>query len=116
MQTHYPMIAVIADDFTGAAEIGGIGLRHGLSVIIETRPVAISPGDLLIIATDTRLMDQQEAADHIRQVTTEVMQFNPQFIYKKIDSVLRGNITHELVAQMKASGKKRAIIIAGKER
>ena len=30
------MIVVIADDFTGAAEIGGIGLKYGLKVVIET--------------------------------------------------------------------------------
>jgi hypothetical protein len=33
------MIAVIADDFTGAAEICGIGLRHGLNVILETEAI-----------------------------------------------------------------------------
>lgn len=30
------MIAVIADDFTGAAEIGGIGLHYELKVEIAT--------------------------------------------------------------------------------
>ena len=105
------MIAVIADDFTGAAEIGGIGLRHGLSVVIETHPVQTNEVDLLIIATDTRSMDPDNAADHIRHITRELVRFYPQIIYKKTDSVLRGNITHELIAQMEVSGKSRCILI-----
>jgi uncharacterized protein YgbK (DUF1537 family) len=50
------MIAVIADDFTGAAEIGGIGLNHGLRVLIETKVKAVSGIDLLIIATGPSLL------------------------------------------------------------
>ena len=41
------MIAVIADDFTGAAEIGGIGLRYGLDVIIQTKNVSQTACDLI---------------------------------------------------------------------
>ena len=55
------MIAVIADDFTGAAEIGGIGLRHGMRVVIETEPVPNGQVDLLVIATDSRSKNQQDA-------------------------------------------------------
>jgi len=39
------MIAVIADDFTGAAEIGGVGLRYGLQVLIETEVNDVSDVD-----------------------------------------------------------------------
>jgi uncharacterized protein YgbK (DUF1537 family) len=106
------MIAVIADDFTGAAEIGGIGLRYGLNVIIETEPVRFPGASLIIIATDTRSLRADEASKQIVKITEHLMQFNPKFIYKKIDSVLRGNIKEELLAQMKVSGKRRALVIA----
>lgn len=106
------MIAVIADDFTGAAEIGGIGLRHGLNVIIETKPILSRSADLIIIATDTRSLRADEASAQIVQITENLLQFNPKFIFKKIDSVLRGNIKEELLAQMKVSGKRRALVIA----
>ncbi len=106
------MIAVIADDFTGAAEIGGIGLRHGLNVIIETRPTPDCQVDLLVIATDTRSLQPKEASNHIIKITEQILKLNPVFIYKKIDSVLRGNVTEELIAQMNVSGKSRAIIVA----
>ena len=106
------LIAVIADDFTGAAECGGIGLRHGLNVTIVTEPVRNENDDLLVIATDTRSLPDSEAAEYIAQITGELVKYKPQFIFKKIDSVLRGNITRELLAQMKILDKTRSIIIA----
>ena len=106
------MIAVIADDFTGAAEIGGIGLRYGLNVVIETEDIQSHNADLLIIATDTRSLSAKEASEHIFQITKELQKLKPQFIFKKIDSALRGNIAEELLAEMEALGKNRAIIIA----
>lgn len=106
------MIAVIADDFTGAAEIGGIGIRHGLDVIIETELVYNTNTDLLVIATDTRSMNQADAASCVKTITKELLKHKPELIFKKLDSVLRGNITKELLSQMEISGKERTIIVA----
>lgn len=106
------MIAVIADDFTGAAEIGGIGVRHGLKVVIEKEPAQRLPTDLLVIATDTRALPADQAAEHIRRITRQLMELQPDFIFKKLDSVLRGNVIVEIEAQMQASGKTRAVIAA----
>lgn len=106
------MIAVIADDFTGAAEIGGIGLRHGLKVVIETEPTLTPQADLLVISADTRALVPQEAAQQIARITAHLMQMPISFIFKKLDSVLRGNILVELQAQMDVSGLSRAIIVA----
>ena len=105
------MIAVIADDFTGAAEIGGIGLRHGLNVVIETEIIQQTDADVLIIATDTRSLQADESTEVLKDLTQQLLGLNPDFIFKKVDSVLRGNIYTELQAQMKASRKKRSIIV-----
>ncbi len=107
------MIAVIADDFTGAAEIGGVGLRYGLKVVIETSVQAYSVADLLIIATDLRSLPPGEASRKIKEITRQVMQLNPGFMFKKLDSVLRGNIAVEIDAQLSVLGKKRAILVPG---
>jgi uncharacterized protein YgbK (DUF1537 family) len=106
------MIAVIADDFTGAAEIGGVGLRYGLNVIIETEAIRHSNADLLVIATDTRSLTSKEAANIIKKITQQLLNLKPEFIFKKVDSVLRGNVADELLAQMSVSGKSRSIVIA----
>lgn len=106
------MIAVIADDFTGAAEIGGIGLKYGLDVIIETGVNNPADSDILIIATDTRSLPADIACSEIEIILSKLLKLKPEYIFKKLDSVLRGNIADELETQIKVTGKKRAIIIA----
>ncbi|MBN2165165.1 MAG: four-carbon acid sugar kinase family protein [Marinilabiliaceae bacterium] len=106
------MIAVIADDFTGAAEIGGIGIRHGLKVAIETDVVEHDDLDLLVIATDTRSMCAMDASKTIKTITAKLMLLQPDYIYKKLDSVLRGNVYAELVAQMEVMKLKKSVVVA----
>ncbi len=106
------MIAVIADDFTGAAEIGGVGVRYGLRVLIETVVNGVYDVDLLVIATDTRSMGAVEASSHVTTIMMQLMKLNPEFIYKKIDSVLRGHVAEELEAMMLQMGRKKALVVA----
>ncbi len=107
------MIAVIADDFTGAAEIGGVGLRYGLKVVIETSVHKQKEADLLVIATNSRSLSQEKAMRRMKNITRKVLELNPEFIFKKMDSVLRGNIAAEIRAQLSAEGKRKAILVPG---
>ena len=79
------MIAVISDDFTGAAEIGGIGIRNGFSVTIDTSVNSNYNCEVLVIATNTRSLSRIEAQKQIRQITKELLALKPDFIYKKTD-------------------------------
>lgn len=92
------MIAVIADDFTGAAEIAGLGLRYGLNVEIESHEFTKSDADLIIIATDTRSMSSEEAYNEVLTITKQIKERNCEWLYKKTDSVFRGHIYKELSA------------------
>lgn len=107
------MITVIADDFTGAAEIGGIGLRRGLKVIIDTKVNNFHNAELLIIATDTRSFSKEKASAEIRELTKQINRLKPEYTFKKIDSVLRGNVVDELIAHMEELKKTKAIVVAG---
>lgn len=107
------MIGVIADDFTGAAEIAGIGLRHGLSVDLSLAVNKATAADLLIIATDTRSLSEEKAVAVMAKCTKLLMLLNPDFLFKKIDSALRGHIVAEIQVQMKITGHRRALIVAG---
>jgi uncharacterized protein YgbK (DUF1537 family) len=107
------MIAVIADDLTGAAELAGIGLNHGLKTEVSTTVDEHCNADLLIIATDTRSLPVTTAREIMHDLTMQLLQLHPQFIFKKIDSVLRGHIIDELQSQLNASGLKRALIVPG---
>jgi D-threonate/D-erythronate kinase len=105
------MIAVIADDLTGAAELGGIGLRYNLNVEIATGVDRASTAELLIISADTRSIPEADAVAKIEMITTELMRLQPAWVYKKIDSVLRGHVVAELKVQMKVMQVKRVLVI-----
>lgn len=105
------MIAVIADDFTGAAEIGGLALSYGYTVAVVTELNNDIDVDVLVIATTLRSKGSKQAADEVKSITKQLLELNPEFIYKKIDSVLRGNVAAELEAQMEVSGKTRSLVI-----
>lgn len=105
------MIAVIADDFTGAAELGGIGLRRGWKVEVVTAVPEATEAGLLVVATDTRSMDRVAAVQEMEKVTRQVQILHPEWLYKKVDSVLRGHVIAEMEAQMKVLGLRKALLI-----
>lgn len=105
------MIAVIADDFTGAAELAGISLRYGLTVGLFLGEVTRMNTDVLIISTDSRSLKIGEAKKLTADAIKNILSFEPRFIYKKIDSVLRGYVLEEIKVQMKLSGVKKALVV-----
>lgn len=105
------MIVVIADDFTGAAELGGIGLRYNLKVEVNTEVNLLSSADLLIIATDTRSMTKEEAIRETERVTDAVIQLKPALLFKKVDSVLRGYIAEELSVIIQKLNTPKALLV-----
>jgi D-threonate/D-erythronate kinase len=108
--THH-MIAVIADDFTGAAELAGISLRYGLTVELYTADVVTTNADVLIVSTDSRSLNKADALKRTEAALKSVLQLKPSFIYKKIDSVLRGYVLDELKLQMQLMQKSKAFIL-----
>lgn len=105
------MIVVIADDFTGAAELGGIGFRHGLKTEICMVVPERSEVDLLVIAADTRSKDVAAAVADMLEITRRVRELGPELVYKKTDSVLRGHVVAELRVHMEVLGFKQALLI-----
>ena len=92
------MIGVIADDMTGAAEIGAVGLRHGLRAEVLLAGEPSSDADLVCLDTDSRSCAPVEAAEHAARAARLLRQQPAGWIYMKTDSVLRGNVTPELEA------------------
>lgn len=105
------MLVVITDDFTGASEIGGVALDKGYRTIIETRRVSRSDAEVLVIASDMRSLDAESARAKSGLLTAQILDLRPELLFKKIDSVLRGNIGPELDAQMQVEKKPRALLV-----
>src|SRR6187399_3315742 len=105
------MIAVIADDFTGAAELAGICLRYGLKVELCVGEVEYKNSDVLIVSSDSRSLKKNEAIRVTEKLLKKILELKPKLVYKKIDSVLRGYVLDELKVQMKLMNKSRAFIM-----
>jgi len=105
------MIVVIADDFSGAAEIGGLGLDYGLKTRISTELPSSDDLELFIIATDTRSMEEKQAYRKIKTLSDQLTQMNYLWIYKKTDSVMRGHILQELLAMLQSFKTDRALLV-----
>ncbi len=92
------MIAVIADDITGAAEMAGIGFRYGLRTSLVTEVSGALPYcDILVVATDTRSMAEEEAVAETRRVVRRLWDAGVRKFFKKTDSALRGHVVPELI-------------------
>nr|WP_294794316.1 four-carbon acid sugar kinase family protein [uncultured Mucilaginibacter sp.] len=104
------MIAVVADDLTGAVEIAGIGLRYGLKVEIVTTIDQTTTAGLLVVATDTRSMGEADAVKTMADITDRLKKLNPEFLFKKVDSVLRGHVIAELRSHLKQLGLDKALL------
>jgi uncharacterized protein YgbK (DUF1537 family) len=104
-------ILVFADDFTGAAEIGGVGLRYGLNTEVQAGTGVPSAADLIVIDTDTRSGTAREASRRIWQAACMAAGDPRRWVYKKTDSVLRGHVAVEIEALLFALGKIQALLV-----
>ena len=104
------MIGVIADDLTGAAELGAVGLRHGLSAEVVANGKPSGEADLVCVDTDSRSQSPEEASRRVTAAVKLLQQAGAEWIYKKVDSVLRGQVTAEIEAMMKQLGFERALL------
>jgi hypothetical protein len=107
------MIAVIADDITGAAEIAGIGFSYGLRVLLTRELTAGSAPrcDLLVVITNTRSASEAEAVATSTEIGSRLRAMGVDDIFKKCDSVLRGHVAAELHALIAATGKSGALLL-----
>jgi uncharacterized protein YgbK (DUF1537 family) len=110
------MIGVIADDLTGAAELGGIGIRHGLSAEVIRGGRIRSERELLCVDTDSRSCPPREAARRAATAATQLQKAGAIWIYKKVDSVLRGNVIAEVRAIRNALGLRSVLLIPANPR
>ena len=105
------MIGVIADDLTGAAELGTVGLRHGLRAEIIQRDQPVSPADLVCLDTDSRSCDPLTAGQRAATAAAALKAAGARWIYKKVDSVLRGQVTAEVEAVLRQLKLDRALLL-----
>lgn len=107
-------VLVIADDFTGANDAGSGLAQAGARVQVLFGSGTSLPdeaADVRVISTDSRAVSSQEAAARVAQVVQHyAAQVQQGWLFKKIDSTLRGNVGAETAAALRASGKSLALV------
>jgi D-threonate/D-erythronate kinase len=104
------LIAVIADDLTGAAD-AGVQLVHAgyrTAVFFGESGVLADDLDAVSFDTDSRTMPAGFAAKRVLEVARAARE--ARIVYKKLDSTLRGNVAAELAAALGGSGRKRVVV------
>jgi D-threonate/D-erythronate kinase len=89
-------VIVIADDLSGAAELAGIAFARGCTAEVQREFDPTSNAEVIAVDTDSRHLAPEAAAKQLEQVARAVIAAKPAWIYKKVDSVLRGNVRVEV--------------------
>ncbi len=86
----------------------GVGLAQaGLSAVITFSGLAKVTSDAVVATTDSRAISAREA---YRRVKSVAERFHDYYIYKKIDSTLRGNVATELQALLDVTRALHAVV------
>lgn len=104
------MITILADDITGAAEIAGVCLRCGLTVLFGVNKIPEGVAEARVIATDSRSLSAQEARLLHRELAESLGPVSAKSVFKKTDSVLRGHVVAEIDEWMDVLGFEEAIL------
>ena len=91
-------ILALADDLTGALEVGARFAGAGIPSVVTTRWSDDAPA--VVIDTETRHLPANEAARVVHEFVRQAA--SARLVYKKTDSTLRGNIAAELDALLSA--------------
>jgi uncharacterized protein YgbK (DUF1537 family) len=106
------MIVVLADDLTGASELAGVGWRSGLESEVVPLESGLRRAALTCVDLNSRLENEAEAAGRVRRALAALEGRGVEWVYKKMDSVLRGHVVAEVAEVMRCRGAKRAIVVS----
>ena len=104
------LIAVIADDLTGAADAGVQLVHTGYRTAVFFRATEVLADDLDAVAfdTDSRAMPAGFAAKRVLEAARAASE--ARIVYKKLDSTLRGNVAAELAAALGGARRDLAVV------
>lgn len=100
-------LLIIADDLTGASDVGVQFSRQGIPALVYTGLTpsldAFADYQVIVVNTESRHLDPVEAATRVSYTVAQGIKSGATHFYKKTDSTLRGNIGSELESFMKAT-------------
>lgn len=110
------IVGIIADDLTGANDtalqfhLKGANTQILLSDEIE--PLNIKGTQTWAISTESRNIEAEQAFEKVEKASKMFLEkLNPDFIYKKIDSTIRGNIAVEVLGILSVTDYEASVIV-----
>lgn len=109
-------VAIVADDLTGAldaaAPFAALGLKTRVLLDIDRVASAADNGNtqVLSLTSESRHLSPHAADECVWNATRATLAYAPRVLFKKIDSTLRGNVAAEILAGLRASGLRHALI------
>lgn len=108
------MVLIIADDLTGATDTGIQLQKQGIPTTVLVGPPEkplLYPGveAALSINASSRELGAEDAARRTREVMRQISLRNEDTVFKKVDSLMRGNPAEELEAVLKVTGRRHAL-------
>lgn len=97
-------VAIIADDFTGAADAAAPFADRGAEVSLVFAWPPRPDVEVLALVTDTRWRDERDAAAMVAETVGRARQWGADRLFVKVDSTLRGNVRAEVGAALAAWG------------
>jgi len=107
------MIAIFADDLTGAMDTAVQFGKKGFDTQVAVSPARLFSGSaaaqVIAVNTDSRKEAGDRAAELTKNAVDALAVTDDDIVYKKVDSLMRGNPVQELCAVMESTGRKTAI-------
>ncbi len=96
-------LLIIADDFTGALDTGvqfaNLGVKTLVTAELDMDYKSLEDDlEVLVMDTESRYLSFDASRQTIRLILEQAKSIQVPFIYKKVDSALRGNISSEIKA------------------
>jgi uncharacterized protein YgbK (DUF1537 family) len=102
--------ALIADDLTGACDAAIQFKMRGVPSVVHFDLEAAGNAEVQAFTTETRDLDESEVESKIRELAARLSGGKPRLVFKKIDSLLRGNPGLEIMTALDAFGCDAAIV------
>lgn len=108
-------LLIIADDLTGSLDTGVQFAKKGIHTLVtvmgDRGAVLTNACQVLVVNTETRHIPPADAYERVSALVKQALDAGFDYIYKKTDSTLRGNIGSELAAVLEAAHKKEIVFV-----
>lgn len=105
---------IIADDFTGGLDTGVMFAEKGFATWMaddQRRLCECDEDCVAVMDTETRHLKREDALENVRKIAEFARKQKIPILFKKTDSLLRGNIGAELEGMIQGSGRKLVVFV-----